>query len=313
MFTIHENDVIIIIYFCSQKGRKRNRNWRARNARDKTTKKSKINLTKILPNPVPVIQEMMVSTVKQYCKAVEDYEKEKIQYEKWLADAPKRDRLVEESCLSSFHKHFNPNCKKTYPLHELSLDAHYEREWALEEYESNRFRINRKKLLKAIPGCSTVLGSAPWEYSDSYSGKQALEIYIYFLSFFLNKHPYDVTNRKVRSCGECESRRSEGEFLYQTEILIQTEGYKYHGCFECRQYFCKECGTKISFKTLYRDLHNTNMFHTIKCERCVKTITKVRSRMSKFVGWHQQKKRDLNVKSSPKRYGDVLYYYIPDE
>ena len=183
--------------------------------------------------------------------------------------------MVEESCISSFHKHFNPNCKKTYPLNDLIVSAHCERMWALEEYEDNRFRFNRKKLLKAIPGCSTVLGSEPWPYSDSYSGKQAMEIYIYFLSFFLDKHPY---HDPPRCCNECESKRSEAEFRYQWLILSETESYKLHGCFECRQYLCKECGTKILFKTLYRDLNNTNMFHTIKCERCVKIITKMRFR-----------------------------------
>ena len=253
---------------------------------------------------------MMISTIKQHNKVLEDIEKARKQHEKWIADAPKRDRKVEESCISSFHIHFNPDCKKTYSLNELSCNAYCERMWALEEYEDNRFRFNRKKLLKAIPGCSTVLGSEPWPYSDSYSGKQAMEIYIYFLSFFLDKHPY---HDPPRCCNECESKRSEAEFRYQWLILSETESYKLHGCFECRQYLCKECGTKILFKTLYRDLNNTNMFHTIKCERCIKIIAKMRFRPSKFVGWYQEKKRNLNIKSPTNNYGDLLYFYIPDE
>ena len=273
---------------------------------NKKNKKPKNTEIKILPNIVPVIQEMMISTAKQYKKAVAEHMK-------WISDAPKRDRVEEESCFSEFHKHFNPRCKKTYPLNELITYTHKELMWVLQQYEENCFRTVRKRILKAIPDCSRVLGSEPWTYSNSYSGKQAMEIYIYFLLFFLNQHPYDVTNRRSRCCEECESKRSEKEWRYQFFILKYMEHYKLHGCFECRQYFCKKCDTKILFKELYRDLNNMNMFSKIKCENCFKIITEIRFKAGRHLRLFQQKKRKLNMRNPPNRYGDLLYYYISDD
>ena len=104
---------------------------------------------------------------------------------------------LEELCFSEFHKHFHSDVHKTYSLNELICIAHRERLTALIKYEKNEYDFfrfkgnelkNRKDLLMAIPDMSTVLGGDPWTYSDSYSPKRTLEIYIYFLSVFLHKH-----------------------------------------------------------------------------------------------------------------------------
>ena len=88
------------------------------------------------------------------------------------------DRL-ENLCFSEFHKHFNPFCKKIYPLDELIKITHSERRRALYHYEYDAIHYQRKSLLRAIPGMSTVLGGNQWEFTDSYSAEQAMEIYIF--------------------------------------------------------------------------------------------------------------------------------------
>ena len=247
---------------------------------------------------------MMISTILAKKKAI--------------TEAAKRDRFVEESCFSKFHIHFHPGCKKRFPLEKLIRFADTERTMALDWYEENEnYTWLRKRLLKAIPGMSTVLGGEPWAYSDSYSAKQALEIYINFLTIFLQKHPYCDVNSKKCSCSnkKCESKRSIKEFDYQ-RIIIDSAHKPWissmNGCFECLQYCCEACDTKIFFKELYRDLDNTKICSTMECEHCIKSIAKRRFKARKHLRMYQQKKRRMNDKNTINRYGDIKYFYIPD-
>ena len=102
-----------------------------------------------------------------------------------------------------FHEHFNPWCETSVPIYDLSIRAHGEMKWAMSWNEHQR-RFHYKKILRAIPGMSTVLGDNQWSYSDSYSPKQATDIYIYFLSVFIQKHPVDYKSKK-QQCKNCRS------------------------------------------------------------------------------------------------------------
>ena len=56
-----------------------------------------------------------------------------------------------------------------------------------------------------------------------------------------------------------------------------------------------------------------NMFSKIKCENCFKIITEIRFKAGRHLRLFQQKKRKLNMRNPPNRYGDLLYYYISDD
>ena len=172
-------------------------------------RKSKDTLVPILPHTAPVIQEIMISTEETIVE-LENLKRKSIE------ETTKRDRLLEKSCFSEFHQHFHPDCKKTFPLKELIQIARGERTRALDWYEKTECKWIRRRLLKAIPGMSTVLGGEPWSYSDSYSAKQTMEIYIYFLSVFLIRYPWDVKSKRY-SCSlkGCESKRLMKEIQHQ--------------------------------------------------------------------------------------------------
>ena len=157
----------------------------------------------------------------------------------YISEAPDRDRLVKKSCFSIFHEHFHPGCKKTYPLNDLIFYIHWERVRALKNYEQDTYRCYRRDLSKAIPHMSAVLGGQPWIYSNKYSAKQAMEIYIYFLTFFLTKNNWFEKHKKC-SCSNktCEfklpiQRQEYQRFIIDNEYNPIIAGCK-EGCFESK-------------------------------------------------------------------------------
>ena len=91
-------------------------------------------------------------------------------------------------------------------------------------------RFHYKDLLRAIPGMSTVLGDNQWSYSDSYSPKQTTDIYIYFLSVFLQKHPVDYKSKK-QQCKNCRSMISYEAVSHHAFFALGPEGR----CVNCSQ------------------------------------------------------------------------------
>ena len=225
----------------------------------------------------------------------------------------KQDHL-EESCFSKFHKHFHPDVNKNYPLNELIRITHHERLEALYYYEQDIYHHLRGELQTAIPDMSRVLGNDPWEYSDFYSSKRTMKIYIYFLSYFLYKHKQiyiTMLKSRDRICTICESQQKYSIMEQEYRSKVMGVG-RVHGCFNCRSYICKTCETKTFFKELYRDLHKVKLFFTMTCTHCVKGITKLRFRAREQLRMYQQKKRRFNIQDLTNRYGDLLYFYIPD-
>ena len=96
-----------------------------------------------------------------------------------------------------FHEHFNPYCETSIPIYDLSIRAHLIRNSTMFWNETTR-RYQHKMLLRAIPGMSTVLGGDQWSYSE-YSPKEVTDIYLYFLSVFLQKHPVDYKIKKYNA------------------------------------------------------------------------------------------------------------------
>lgn len=127
---------------------------------------------------------------------------------------------------TEFHKHYNPYCKTSLSLNKLSRTALFERHW-VEAWSEFDCRRHHKKLLRAIPGMSTILGGKEWSYTK-YSTKEAVNIYKYFLDICLQKHPVDI-KEIVKQCKKCGSDISYLEHL----IFEWNYDFNEYACYHC--------------------------------------------------------------------------------
>ena len=147
-----------------------------------------------------------------------------VRQENYWTDGTYRGKYI-QLYFSEFHKHYNPYCKTSLPLDELSIVALEERQW-VETWTEEERCYNHKKLLRAIPGMSTILGGKQWSYSE-YSVKEAINIYIHFLDICLQKHPIDIKKK----FGQCKKCGSDISFLeYQRFFWNYDVG---NGCYHC--------------------------------------------------------------------------------
>ena len=274
-------------------------------------KSSRNKPTSILCDPVPIIQnriQKLKGKIVEFSKnkntlIIEERDRLIKERNRLIEEQHRRDLLVEKSCFSKFHIHFNPDCKKTFPLHELIDIAKYEKRSAIRNYEGYESYSAReiKSLLKAIPDMSTVLGGDPWKYSNSYSSKEAVEIYVHFLSVFLQKHSSEEDTSTRKPCSKCGYiSSSEQEYFFAHMGM----------CFGCStHYMSGSHRTKILNGELYRDLGNMNICSTFECESCFHMIKRDRISGLKLLLQFQGFRKNLNSKKNG--YGDFLYPFVP--
>ena len=140
---------------------------------------------------------------------------------------------VYQHMFSDFQAHFNPWCRISISLNELSRISDDER-FRTVQWNEGDLRFYHKSLMRAIPHMSNVLGGQEWSYSTSYSPEQSRDIYIHFLNVFLQEHPIDY---KFKG-GQCQIRscRSKISLLDRRTHALNgpTES---QGCVHCcRQY-----------------------------------------------------------------------------
>ena len=170
-----------------------------------------------------------------------------------------------------FHEHFNPYCETSIPIYDLSVRAHLDRNAAMFWGKtSSRNRTEHKMLLRAIPGMSTVLGGDQWSYSE-YSPKEVTDIYLYFLSVFLQKHPLDYKIKKIQ-CKNCRMMISFEERNHH--IFSNGQRRRCVNCSQRKPLSLKEKQSRDSF--VPSDTEITKMIANV-----TKSVTEIRSSIQK--------------------------------